>query len=227
MLVKEYVKNAEPVSSKILSKKRGFKVCPATIRNEFQELTDKGYIFQPHTSAGRAPTTKAYRFLVDMISDEESILFKGFFDTFNEIERDASDEIKYIEQMSKNLASETSNLVFTYFPGRDYMFKEGWEGALQSPEFQEKSFLDEFIQEVAYLEKNIKKLAEASQKSEISVYIGKESPFLKLDGFSLTITKSTFPNKEEGIVAMLGPARTGYEKNIALLKSLIKSLEDF
>ncbi|MFA5878268.1 MAG: hypothetical protein WC845_02790 [Candidatus Staskawiczbacteria bacterium] len=224
-LINEYVKTAEPVSSKLLAKKREFDICPATIRNELQELTDKGYIYQPHTSAGRAPTTKAYRFFVDRVFNiEHDLSFETFFDMFNEIEERTRDEFKYIEEVSKNLASETSNLILTYLEGRDFVLKEGWEDILQNPEFLEKSFLDKFIQEVEYLEKNIKKIA-AESNSEINVYIGNENPIMKSDGFSLIVTKGVFPNNEKGVVVMLGPSRTGYERNISLLKSLIKSLE--
>ena len=67
-IVEEYINTAKPVSSQLLEKKHSFKVCPATIRNEMQALTKKGYIFQPHTSAGRVPTDKGYRFFVDCLT---------------------------------------------------------------------------------------------------------------------------------------------------------------
>lgn len=217
-LIDDYIKTAEPVSSKSLSKKRGFDVSAATIRNEFQELTEGGYITQPHTSSGRRPTAKAYRFFVDNISPiQKDDFFKGF---------DMSDELKFIEQISRNIAFETSNLVLTYLPERDFVFKEGWEELLQMPEFQEKSFLNRFIDEVSYIEKNMKDLVK-STSSEIEIYIGRENPLLRSEGFSLMITRSNFPNNEKGLVAMLGPERTEYERNISILKSLIKSLEDF
>ena len=64
-IVRDYIALAEPVSSRLLEKKHDFGVSPATIRNEMQKLTDRGYLFQPHTSAGRVPTDRGYRFFVD------------------------------------------------------------------------------------------------------------------------------------------------------------------
>ena len=66
-LIQEYISTAEPVGSIHLKKSINLDVCPATIRNDLQELTEAGYIAQPHTSAGRIPTEKAYRFFVEKI----------------------------------------------------------------------------------------------------------------------------------------------------------------
>jgi len=60
-LIKEYIITAAPVSSLELKKITDLDVCGATIRNDLQALTEEGYITQPHTSAGRIPTQKAYR----------------------------------------------------------------------------------------------------------------------------------------------------------------------
>lgn len=65
-LVRQYLEAAEPVSSGLLSKRPGFSVSPATIRNELQELTELGYVTQPHTSAGRVPTEKGYKLFIEI-----------------------------------------------------------------------------------------------------------------------------------------------------------------
>ena len=66
-LIKEYIEIAEPVSSDLLKKKCGLSISGATIRNELQELMEQGYIAQPHTSAGRVPTNKGYKFFIEQI----------------------------------------------------------------------------------------------------------------------------------------------------------------
>jgi heat-inducible transcriptional repressor len=63
-LIREYIKTAEPVASDFLAKKYGFGLCPSAIRLELQALLKEGYLEQPHTSAGRIPTDKAYRLLL-------------------------------------------------------------------------------------------------------------------------------------------------------------------
>lgn len=61
----EYIETAEPVGSRSVAKRHGLGLSPATIRNAMADLEEMGYLSQPHTSAGRVPTDKAYRFYVD------------------------------------------------------------------------------------------------------------------------------------------------------------------
>src|SRR6187549_3335472 len=64
-IIDHYVARAEPVGSEFLAASGNFSVKPATLRNEMAELTDLGYLRQPHTSAGRVPSTRGYRYYVD------------------------------------------------------------------------------------------------------------------------------------------------------------------
>ena len=64
-VIREYVDSAEPVGSRVLTKRHFPSLSPATIRNVMSDLEELGYLAQPHTSAGRVPTDKAYRFYVE------------------------------------------------------------------------------------------------------------------------------------------------------------------
>jgi heat-inducible transcriptional repressor len=64
-VIREYIDSAEPVGSRVLCKRHFPTLSPATIRNAMADLEEMGYLAQPHTSAGRVPTDKAYRFYVD------------------------------------------------------------------------------------------------------------------------------------------------------------------
>jgi heat-inducible transcriptional repressor len=66
-VVQTYIETAEPAGSQTIARKFGLGVSPATIRNTMSELEEKGYLFHPHTSAGRIPTDRAYRVYVDAI----------------------------------------------------------------------------------------------------------------------------------------------------------------
>jgi heat-inducible transcriptional repressor len=69
-VVLEYIRSAFPVGSQTLTKNFNFKLSPATIRNIMADLEETGYLFQPHTSAGRVPTEKGFRFYVDRLVEE-------------------------------------------------------------------------------------------------------------------------------------------------------------
>jgi len=70
-IIKTYLETGEPVGSRTISKYSDLKLSSATIRNEMSDLEDLGYIVQPHTSAGRIPSDKGYRFYVDQIMQEK------------------------------------------------------------------------------------------------------------------------------------------------------------
>lgn len=70
-VIRNYLETGEPVGSRTISKYTDLNLSSATIRNEMSDLEELGYIVQPHTSAGRIPTDKAYRFYVDTIMEEK------------------------------------------------------------------------------------------------------------------------------------------------------------
>lgn len=67
----DYIRTAEPVGSRTIARKYDLGVSPATIRNEMADLEELGYLEQPHTSAGRVPSDKGYRYYVDVLMDPE------------------------------------------------------------------------------------------------------------------------------------------------------------
>ncbi len=71
--VTEFIASGEPVASRTLTKKYGFELSAATIRNVLADLEESGYLSQPHTSAGRVPTEAAYRLFVDALMEERQL----------------------------------------------------------------------------------------------------------------------------------------------------------
>src|SRR5262245_25144486 len=69
LIIRSYVTSGEPVGSRTLAKSMDWKFSPATIRNIMADLEEEGYLAQPHTSAGRIPAEKGYRFYVDHLAD--------------------------------------------------------------------------------------------------------------------------------------------------------------
>ena len=66
-IIDDYIETAEPIGSRSIARKHEIGLSSATIRNEMADLEELGYITQPHTSAGRVPSDKGYRFYVDQI----------------------------------------------------------------------------------------------------------------------------------------------------------------
>ncbi|MEB3100714.1 heat-inducible transcriptional repressor HrcA [Ferviditalea candida] len=84
-IIDDYIRSAEPVGSRSISKREDVGFSPATIRNEMSDLEEMGYLEQPHTSAGRIPSHKGYRYYVDhlikpdFLSNRELEVYKHFF----------------------------------------------------------------------------------------------------------------------------------------------------
>jgi heat-inducible transcriptional repressor len=72
-IIDEYILSASPVGSRAISKQDGFNLSSATIRNEMADLEELGYLEQPHTSAGRIPSDKAYRLYVDQMMQKAAL----------------------------------------------------------------------------------------------------------------------------------------------------------
>ena len=70
-VIQNYLETGEPVGSRTISKYTDLNLSSATIRNEMADLEELGYIFQPHTSAGRIPSDKGYRLYVDMLMQDK------------------------------------------------------------------------------------------------------------------------------------------------------------
>ncbi len=217
-IVQEYIASARPVSSTQLQEKYDFGICPATIRIEMQKLTDKGYLYQPHTSAGRAPTDQGYRFFVDRLIEKGVSSFDRINDWFQE-EIGVTKEIKFLQRLTKNLAHLSHVFVLSYFEKEKIFWKEGWEEILKTPEFTQLECIINFMEFLENFEKNIENL---KINSGIKVLIGKENPFKKANDFSIISSRCCLLDGSQTIISLLGPKRMNYSRNIRLINSLTK-----
>ena len=112
-IIKTYMETGEPVGSRTISKYADLNVSSATIRNEMSDLTDMGYIVQPHTSAGRIPSDKGYRLYVDALMKEKEDEIAEIRDLMIE-KTDKMDKV--LKQVAKVLAANTNYATMISFP---------------------------------------------------------------------------------------------------------------
>lgn len=114
-VVQDYADTAEPVGSRTIARKYDLGVSSATIRNEMQDLEDEGYLEQPHTSAGRIPSIKGYRFYVDWLmqpspvtSEEESMIDHMLQNHVTRVDEIFRNMAKAVAVLTHNLSVATS-----------------------------------------------------------------------------------------------------------------------
>lgn len=126
-LIKEYINTASPVSSKLLKERCGFVCSAATIRNELQELEELGLIHQPHTSAGRIPTQKAYRIFVESFSmeDDDSFFSEFIYKEIKQAREQIQQELRLAQQLTESLTEVSLTLSIKHtrqFSEKDELF---------------------------------------------------------------------------------------------------------
>lgn len=206
-IIEIYLNTAQPVSSGMLLEKYDLGISPATVRNEMMVLEEAGYIYQPHTSAGRVPTAMAYRFLVDggkivnLKKEELKMLDKAF----------GEDD----KSLAKAIAEISGCTVYWAFHKND-LYYTGLSNLFSQPEFKQVGLVHDFSLVVDRMEDIIddifEKLIDGSQ-----IMIGEENPF---GNFLSAVVVKYKHHSHHSIFGILGPMRMDYRKNLALVTYL-------
>jgi transcriptional regulator of heat shock response len=216
LVVREYVNKPKPISSQILAKKLG--LSSATLRNEMKELEKGKYLVQPHTSAGRIPTEKAYRLFIKSIKEKE-------------IKLPVNIGKNYSEDISKNitqtLAEMSGGLAFSAIKEMNSFYQTGFSNLLKFPEFGDRSYFSEMAQTMEQFEKHFDDLFDKISENETEIFIGKDNPMGKTKRLSVIISKYKMPDQKHGVIGLLGPTRMRYDYNVSLINKLKEMLEGF
>ena len=219
-IVEEYAEVASPVGSSLLAKV--FSVSSATIRAEMAELERLGFIQQPHTSAGRIPTDKGYRYYVNGIADfdQTGMERRGERALAARVEGGGLPE-RTIRNAVDTLVELTHNLGMATIG--DQLYMSGLSNLFGQPEFVGGAH----VQQVARLLDNLEPwLKEAAPNEPLSVYIGAENPIGRAANCTLIISKFRSPYSDRSYIGVLGPTRQSYRNVMGLVEHAGRSLED-
>jgi transcriptional regulator of heat shock response len=223
MLVMEYIKTAQPVSSSFLAENYDFGICPSAMRIELQSLIKEGFLEQPHTSAGRIPTDKAYRLFVNGLKGSQSKKGDKIEDALEGIlKKKESDEVKTASALAKFLADISSGLIMLHLYDEGITLKEGLEDVFSEPESEDREFVSGFINFIENFERHIDKI---NVQAGIRIMIGEEIPVPKAKNMTMICSECNFPS-QRAFISILGPKRMDYDKNISIINSLNKALEE-
>ena len=219
-IVEQYAEVASPVGSNLLAKL--FKVSSATIRSDMSELERAGYIMQPHTSAGRIPTDKGYRYYVNGLSvSNETPSEKRAERALTARVQDGGLPERTIRNAVDTLVELTHNLGLATIGNQLYM--SGLSNLFGQPEFINGSQ----VRQVAQLLDNLEPwLHEAAPNEPLSVFIGQENPIGRSAGCTLIISRFRSSYSDRSYIGVLGPTRQIYRDVMQLVSHAGEALEE-
>ncbi|HBK34878.1 MAG: Transcriptional regulator of heat shock protein [Candidatus Uhrbacteria bacterium GW2011_GWE2_40_58] len=212
LIVEEYIKTVEPIGSKFLQQKYQLAVSSATIRHDMSVLEQEGYLRQPHTSAGRVPTEKAYLFyLQHSLPIQEKVT--GGAKLRKAIEA-MTDEEQLLKTLAKTLVDLSGETVIVAFDPH-WSYYTGVSNLFGKPDFQDRSQLQTLSELIDQFDEVITKIFEQISQ-EPCVMIGSENPFGK--NMSTILVKYSLGNHQVGLLGLVGPVRMDYRKNLSLIQ---------
>lgn len=223
-IIEQYAEVAAPVGSVMLAKL--FNVSSATIRTEMARLEEMGLIAQPHTSAGRIPTDKGYRFYVNnfvMAQDDSELplIDRGSRALEARVNTHADRADRAIRGAVDSLVELTQNLGLATIGEQLYM--SGIGNLFSHPEFSST----QHAQQVARLLDNLEPwLREAAPNEPLNVFIGTENPIGKSSGAALIISRFRSPYSDHSYIGVLGPTRQDYRRVARLVRHAGAMLEE-
>ncbi len=217
-IVREYVESATPVSSALLAEKYDFELSPATIRAEMLSLEEKGYLFQPHTSAGRIPTDAGFRYFVDELMEERVLGLREQKALQAEVLKLKAQNRMLARQTAKLLSLMSDNLALSGLIDSKDFYKSGTQKLLSKPEFNNLDSVCKLAEVLDYLDENVEDLWKRVGRGErVAIFIGSESPIGGAGECSMVVSRYDLPSGEEGMLAIIGPKRMEYSRNVSLI----------
>ena len=210
-IIKQYIKSALPVGSKLLAEKSSFDVSSATIRNEMVELEKEGYMAQPHTSAGRIPTAKGYKFYLESIkAGKISAYEQNHLKQILKKYQSEQNEI-LIKELARKIVDLSNNTVVVGF-SENHVYYTGIANLFCQPEFKDPDSIYNMSLIIDHLDKVMSDIFNQINKLEIK--IGEENPFDN----QCSVILIPWGKKKKSIFGILGPMRMDYEKNLGLVE---------
>ncbi len=210
IIIKEYIKTAEPISSGLLVKKFKLPYSPATVRNELVKLEEEGFIHQPHTSAGRVPTEKAYQFYVEnFLSAKKPVM---------QIEAKQDNE-QFLKQTAKTLAAKSGLAVF-WATDNHNLYYTGISNLLSQPEFVETQQVLSISRIIDDIEDIVADMY-SSMTDKPQIFIGQKNPFGAICG---SVVVKYERDGDRGMFGIVGPMRMDYEQCLGLINYIVNKI---
>lgn len=224
-IVEVYVKTGVPVGSENVEKQFSLGVSPATIRNEMVRLTEAGFLKQPHTSAGRIPTSMGFRVYIQELMKEKNLPVSAEASMKHELWQQRYQEAKLLREAVRALASRCQMLSLSVSDEGD-LYYAGAANILDFPEFEDidvARFVLSLFDEYPMLQQII---GQARGADPLHILFGEDLGYEHLMPTSFVFSKFTGRQGKEGIIGVIGPARMNFPVVLPYVKYVSQLVTD-
>ena len=251
IIVRAYIESAEPVGSRMLSRNFDLHLSPASIRNVMADLEEQGLLKQPHTSAGRVPTDKGYRYWVDSLMQVEELEpaeKRRIHDELSHV-RTVTD---LVERASKIISHFTQNAALVYvknlkrvsflnhllddliethklndfFEEDAELFVEGISRMFEQPEFHDLELMRPLLQAFDRKQSFLAVFLSDADEEGVHLHIGRENSIGELEKMSVVSKDYYYDDEPIGGIAVVGPTRMRYQKVVSVVEFVADAVTD-
>ncbi|HDZ77490.1 MAG TPA: hypothetical protein ENH41_05350 [Candidatus Omnitrophica bacterium] len=217
-----YIHNAIAASSETLA--LSFNYSSATIRNVMAELEEEGLLTHTHTSSGRIPTDRGYRFYVDNLLLEIKLLQSDKDRVFKEY-RDTKKELDVLLEKTSYLISSLTHCtgIVSFVRLQNKIFYKGVGLILDYPEFKDFTRI-KVLMNLLERKHRLLEVINRNLDEKLKIYIGRELPFEEVTDCTLIVSHYSINHKPQGCIAVLGPTRMEYARVIPAIEYISESL---
>jgi transcriptional regulator of heat shock response len=226
-VVAQYIVTGEPVGSRTVAKTSGLNLSPATIRNLMLDLEERGFLSQPHTSAGRIPTDLGYRYYVNYLMrsrqltvKEDTIINEGLKSIHHDVEDALHQTLKVLSHLL-----EYASVVAT-LNDKTRVYSSGFSHMLKQPEFSDINYTRQLMETIEEEELMADIVREYTTEKGITIRIGGENSFKEIKHCSVVMSSYEMKDEASGGIGVIGPTRMSYARVASILDNLSRRLEN-
>ena len=216
-IIEEYIEAAEPIGSEVIERKYNLGISPATIRIEMVHLTEAGYLRQPHTSAGRIPTSMGFRLFISELMKEKDLPVTTEVSIKEALMSQKYKQERVLKEAVKALAKQCDMLGLA-IDCDNQIYYAGAANILDWPEFYDidvTRYVLGLFDEYPRLQ-NI--IGRAQGADPIHILFGEDMEFESLRSTGFVFTRYEIDPEKEGIIGVIGPARMNFPKVLPYIK---------
>lgn len=216
-IIEEYIEKAEPVGSEVIEKKHDLGVSPATIRIEMAKLTEKGYLRQPHTSAGRTPTAVGFKLYIQELMKEKALPVSAEVSIRESILQQRSKHERLLKE-AVNALAQRCNMLGMAYDEDDQLYFAGAANILDWSEFYDID-VAKFVLSLFDQNPMLQDIIGSAHGTEpVHVLFGEDLGFEYLKLTSFVFTKFEFSPNHGGVIGVIGPARMNFQTVLPYVK---------